>query len=217
MSADTFFPILDEHTYTAAEHIVGLVDDPDADAEIANDVRARLLPTAQSALSTRADQAARQGLWRYAHTTLVEKNEEADDALTDLNLALKLKGDEVYTTHRQLWGGEAVSELIKRPYPSQIQATRGYVARVDADPAAANGPAERIERVRETNDALEVAWKAEREAKRAWSVASEAAEDARDTFLTDYRATVRYLIAVYGEDRVRLALPRFPRVGKKKG
>jgi hypothetical protein len=46
---------------------------------------------------------------------------------------------------------------------------------------------------------------------------SEAAEDARDTFLTDYRATVRYLIAVYGEERVRLALPVFPRVGKKKG
>ena len=81
MIADTFFPILDEHTYTAAEHVVGLVDDPDADAEIAADVRARLLPTAQSALSTRADQAARQGLWRYAYTTLVEKNEEADDVL----------------------------------------------------------------------------------------------------------------------------------------
>jgi hypothetical protein len=220
MSADTFFPIIDEHTYTAAEHVVGLVDDPDADAEIAADVRARLLPTAQSALSTRADQAARQGLWRYAQTTLVEKNEEAqeaDDAVTDLNLALRLKGEDVYTTHRQLWGGETASELVKRPYPSQIQAIRGYVARVDADPAAANGPAERIERVRETNDALEVAWKAEREAKRAWTVASEAAEDARDTFLTDYRATVRYLIAVYGEERVRLALPRLPRVGKKKG
>lgn len=55
--------------------------------------------------------------------------------------------------------------------------------------------------MRETNDALEVAWKGEREAKRAWSVASEAAEDARDAFLTDYRATVRYIIAVYGEDR----------------
>ena len=38
-----------------------------------------------------------------------------------------------------------------------------------------------------------------------------------DHILTDYRATVRYLVAVYGEDRVRLALPRFPRVGKKKG
>lgn len=217
MSIDTFFPILDEHTYTAAEHVVSLVDDPDADAEISADVRARLLESAQSALSTRADQATRQGLWRFAQTTLVEKNEEADDAVTELNLALRLKGEHVYATHRQLWGGETAGELVKRPYPSQIQTVRGYLARVDADPAAANGPAERIERVRETNDALEGAWKGEREAKRAWTVASEAAEDARDAFLTDYRATVRFVIAVYGEDRARLALPRFPRVGKKKG
>ncbi|MEY3214367.1 MAG: hypothetical protein RIT28_4848 [Pseudomonadota bacterium] len=38
-----------------------------------------------------------------------------------------------------------------------------------------------------------------------------------DDILTDYLATVRYLVAVYGEARVRLALPVFPRVGKKKG
>jgi hypothetical protein len=62
MSADTLFPILDEHIYTAAEHAVALVDDPDADAEIAADVRARLPATAQATIYTRADQAAKQGL-----------------------------------------------------------------------------------------------------------------------------------------------------------
>ncbi len=215
MSTDTLFPSIDEHAYTAAEHVNVYPDSPDADPEIASVLRERALPSAKSALTTRADHQSRQGLWRFAHGELILRNDEADEALSEHNLALHLKGEDIYNIHQHLWGGGGVSNIARSPYPTQIQSVRGYIARVDADPEAARAPEERLARVRETNDALEVAWKAEREAKRAWTLASEAAEEARDAFLTDYRATVRYLIAVFGEERVRRALPSFPRRAKK--
>ena len=214
-STTTLYPTTWEQIWVCAESVVNTVANPSADAEIAGILAERALSSAQSALDAREEQQGAQATWRVKYEALLSANDEADEAIDAVDLACRLKGGTaLQTLNRSLWGGEGRTEFKNLPFQSQILKAKGYLVRVDAGGAALNVPSERVEKVRITNAALEAAWNEEREAKRAWGVKAEAADQGRDEFLGEYRELVRYLLAVVGEARTRAVLPGF---AKKKG
>ena len=212
MSDTTSLPYTDEQTNIAAEGVVTLCANPDRDPELAATMTERCLSSAQGLLNGREALQVAEAALKVKLIVLGERDDEADEALTDINTAMKLRGGTAgQALNRSLWGGGTAGEVAALPYASQISRVKGYAVRARAEAEALNLPIERVERVAETNDALELAWTEAQDARRNRELKRQGAEEAQDAFLTDYRAAVRYAILVYEEERVISALPRFPK------
>jgi hypothetical protein len=129
------------------------------------------------------------------------KNDDSDEAVTDLLTSAKLNGGESLLSEllREL-GPTAPSKLLERPDREQVISIAAFITRVEA--RGLKVPGDRFERVKSTQDALQAAIFATDAAVEAQAAASAKADASEAKVLAAYRAMVSVLKLVVGEEAV---------------
>jgi hypothetical protein len=212
----TYFPFTAGHIWSASGWVVNAVLDTTLPLEVISALKKRALAPAETLRGARDKKTNAQGAHKLALAELNLRNKENDDAGSAVAASAGIKGGRALQEKVQvLLGGRRMSDVTSAPHDEEIRIFWDFLGRVDADPDKFELPAERIERLRETNAAHEAAYLAARAAYKALRAAMIEHEDASDAFLTGYRGAVRAILLDLGEAGAAAALPTFEGRGKK--
>ena len=212
----TYYPYNPSHIWSASGWVVNAALDTTLPLEVISAVKRWALAPAETLRAAREKKTSLQGAHKLALATLNTENQNNDDAGSALSASVNNNGGRDLQEKLQLLlGGRRMSDVTSAPHEEEIRIFWDFLSRVDADPDKFGFPAERIERLRETNAAHEAAYLAERAAYKALRAAIIEYDDAADAFLTGYRSAVRAIVLELGEVGAAAALPTFEGRGKK--
>ena len=130
-----------------------------------------------------------------------QKNDDADEAVTDFLTSAKLNGgDSLLDELLRELGTSGVSRLLSRPDREQVVSIGAFITRVEA--RGLKVPAERFELVKSTQSALQASIFVTDAAVEAQAAASAKVDASETKALASYRAMVTVLKHVVGEDAV---------------